>query len=59
MMVTSLVVESAQKTAELVVYPGEYHVFGRPSYKKELIERYLAWLGGYVKGVEASAITGS
>jgi len=59
MMVTALVVESARKTAELVVYRGEYHVFGTPSYTKDLYERYLAWFGKYVEGVEASAITGS
>jgi dipeptidyl aminopeptidase/acylaminoacyl peptidase len=59
MMVTPLVVESARKTAELVVYPGEYHAFGTPSYKKDLDERYLAWYGKYVEGIEASAITGS
>jgi dipeptidyl aminopeptidase/acylaminoacyl peptidase len=38
------------KTAELVVYPGEGHVFETPSYNKDLFERFLAWLGKYVKG---------
>ena len=38
------------KTAELVVYPGEYHVFTTPSYNKDLYERFLAWFGKYVKG---------
>ena len=59
MMVTSPVVESARKTTDLVVFPGKYHVFGTPSYKKDLRERYLVWFGTYVEGVEASAITGS
>ncbi len=41
------------KTAELVVYPGEYHVVGTPSYIKDLYERYLAWFATYVKGESA------
>jgi len=59
MMVTSPVVESALKTTDLVVFPGKYHVFGTPSYKKDLDERYLAWFERYVKCVEVSAITES
>ena len=43
---------------ELVVYPGEGHVFETPSYNKDLYERFLAWFGKYVKGVEASATGG-
>jgi dipeptidyl aminopeptidase/acylaminoacyl peptidase len=34
----------------LVVYPGEYHDFVRPSFIKDLYERYLFWYGHYVKG---------
>ncbi len=30
---------------QLVVYPDEYHTISRPSYKRDLYERYLAWLG--------------
>jgi dipeptidyl aminopeptidase/acylaminoacyl peptidase len=37
------------KTTELVVYPGEYHVFSTPSYNKDLYERTLAWFKKYVK----------
>jgi len=40
------------KTTELVVYPGEYHGIGTPSYIKDLYERYLAWFAKYVKGGE-------
>ena len=39
---------------ELVVYPGEGHVFETPSYNKDLYERFLGWFGKYVKGVEAT-----
>ncbi|MDH3812892.1 MAG: S9 family peptidase [Acidobacteriota bacterium] len=35
---------------ELVVYPGEGHVFETPSYNKDLYERFLGWFGKYVKG---------
>jgi dipeptidyl aminopeptidase/acylaminoacyl peptidase len=34
----------------LVVYPGEYHEFERPSFIKDRYERYLFWYGHYVKG---------
>jgi len=43
------------KTTELVVYPGEGHVFETPSYNKDLYERVLAWFGKYVKNGEAPA----
>jgi len=38
------------RTAELVVYPGEYHGFTTPSHIKDRLERYLAWYAHYVKG---------
>jgi dipeptidyl aminopeptidase/acylaminoacyl peptidase len=33
----------------LVVYPGEYHEFRRPSFIKDRSERKLAWFNHYVK----------
>jgi dipeptidyl aminopeptidase/acylaminoacyl peptidase len=39
----------------LVVYPGEYHEFSRPSFIQDRYERYLHWYDHYVKG-EGSAI---
>jgi len=39
---------------ELVVYPGEGHVFETPSYNKDLYERVLGWFGKYVKGEKAA-----
>jgi dipeptidyl aminopeptidase/acylaminoacyl peptidase len=36
-------------TTELVVYPGQYHLFTRPSYMHDRLERYLAWFDKYVK----------
>ena len=34
---------------ELVVYPGEFHEFTRPSFIKDRFERYLAWYDKYLK----------
>lgn len=34
---------------QLVVYPGQHHVFERPSYIRDLMERSLAWYDRYLK----------
>jgi dipeptidyl aminopeptidase/acylaminoacyl peptidase len=34
--------------AQLVVYPGQHHVFTRPSFVKDLAVRMAAWLDRYV-----------
>jgi dipeptidyl aminopeptidase/acylaminoacyl peptidase len=34
---------------QLVVYPGEYHVFTRPSFLVDRSERYLEWMGKYLR----------
>ena len=34
----------------LVVYPGEYHEFERPTFIQDRYQRYLFWYGHYVKG---------
>jgi dipeptidyl aminopeptidase/acylaminoacyl peptidase len=34
----------------LVVYPGEYHEFSRPSFIEDLYQRDIAWFNHYVKG---------
>ena len=38
------------RATELVVYPGEYHEFKKPSHIKDRLERYLAWYAHFVKG---------
>ena len=38
------------RPAELVVYPGEYHGFTKPTHLKDRFERYLAWYAKYLKG---------
>jgi dipeptidyl aminopeptidase/acylaminoacyl peptidase len=35
---------------ELVVYPGQPHGIGVPSYQKDRYQRYLAWYDRWVKG---------
>jgi len=34
---------------QLVVYPGEYHHIGRPSFRKDILERYIAWYDAHLK----------
>ncbi|HVO63933.1 MAG TPA: S9 family peptidase [Terriglobales bacterium] len=36
-------------TTELVAYPGQYHLFTRPSYIHDRLQRYLAWFDRYLK----------
>ena len=38
------------RTTELVVYPGEYHGFTKPTHLKDRFERWLAWYAKYLKG---------
>jgi dipeptidyl aminopeptidase/acylaminoacyl peptidase len=38
--------------AQLVVYPGQHHVFTRPSFVKDLAERMSAWLDRYLPPVQ-------
>jgi hypothetical protein len=34
--------------AQLVIYPGEHHVFTRPSFVEDLADRMSAWLDRFV-----------
>jgi dipeptidyl aminopeptidase/acylaminoacyl peptidase len=40
---------------ELVVYPGQFHGFTRPSYIRDRYERWLAWWDKYLKPASAPA----
>ncbi len=40
---------------ELVVYPGQFHGFTKPSYIKDRYERWLAWWDKYLKPTPAPA----
>jgi dipeptidyl aminopeptidase/acylaminoacyl peptidase len=35
---------------ELVIYPGQFHIFTRPSFIHDRYQRYLAWYDKYLKG---------
>jgi dipeptidyl aminopeptidase/acylaminoacyl peptidase len=38
---------------QLVVYPNEHHLIGRPSYLKDLYQRYLEWYARYLRTAAA------
>jgi dipeptidyl aminopeptidase/acylaminoacyl peptidase len=38
------------RETSLVVYPAAHHGIRRPVYKKDLLERFIAWFDEYVKG---------
>jgi len=40
---------------ELIVYPGQFHGFTRPSFIKDRYERWLAWYDHYVAGKNVPA----
>jgi dipeptidyl aminopeptidase/acylaminoacyl peptidase len=40
---------------ELIVYPGQFHGFTRPSFIKDRYERWLAWYDHYVMGKDVPA----
>ena len=49
---------------QLIIYPGEFHGFTRPSFIRDRYERYLAWYGKYLNagaapGQDAAAATTS
>ncbi len=48
---------SLGRETELVIYPGEYHEIRKPSYRRDRLERYLAWYGRYLtkRGAQAAA----
>jgi dipeptidyl aminopeptidase/acylaminoacyl peptidase len=44
---------------ELVVYPGQFHGFTRPSFIRDRYERYLAWYGKYLQPSDSKPISAS
>ena len=34
---------------QLIVYPGEHHVFARPSFVTDLAEREFAWVDRFIR----------
>jgi len=47
--------KSLHVPTELVVYPGQFHGFTRPSFIKDRYERWLAWYDHYVAGKDTPA----
>jgi acetyl esterase/lipase len=41
-------VRSLGVDTELVIYPGQFHGFTRPSYLRDRLERWIAWYGKYL-----------
>ncbi len=40
--------KSLGRDTRLVIYPGEYHGLARPSFRRDRLERYLAWYDEHV-----------
>jgi dipeptidyl aminopeptidase/acylaminoacyl peptidase len=40
--------------AELIVYPGQFHGFTRPSFIKDRMQRWFDWYDKYVRGIAAA-----
>ena len=34
---------------QLIVYPGQFHAFTRPSFQRDRLERYVAWYDRYLR----------
>jgi dipeptidyl aminopeptidase/acylaminoacyl peptidase len=49
--------KSLGRPTELVVYPGQFHGFTRPSYIRDRYERWLGWWDKYLKPAPAGAST--
>ena len=39
---------------QLVVYPNQFHGLSIPSYRKDRLQRYLAWYEKYLKAASAT-----
>ena len=44
--------------SQLVIYPNQFHGISVPSYKKDRLERYVAWYDKYLKQAKTSTATG-
>ena len=42
---------------ELIIYPDQHHGISTPSYKKDRLDRYVAWYDRYVKAPAAAGVT--
>ena len=49
--------KSLGRPTELVVYPGQFHGFTRPSFIRDRYERWLGWWDKYLKPVTSQPAT--
>jgi dipeptidyl aminopeptidase/acylaminoacyl peptidase len=49
--------KSVGTPAELIVYPGQFHGFTRPSFIKDRFQRWFDWYDKYVRGMAVAAPT--
>ena len=47
--------KSLGRETQLVVYPGASHSLDKPSYRRDRMERYLAWYGKYLGAGDGAA----
>ena len=45
--------------SQLVIYPNQFHGITIPSYKKDRLERYVAWYDKYLKGGQKTTAAGA
>jgi len=50
--------KSLGRETELIIYPGESHGIGRPSFVLDRMDRYLAWYRKYLGGSPSAASAG-
>ena len=43
--------KSLNVPTQRVVYPGQFHGISRPSFRLDLLDRYLGWYNRYLMGV--------
>ncbi len=46
---------SLGRETELIIYPGEYHGIRRPSFRRDRLERYIAWYDRFLKAEAPTA----
>jgi len=51
--------QSLHVPAELVIYPGEFHGFTRPSFIRDRYQRYLAWYAKYLNPADSGKVSAS
>ena len=50
--------KSSGVQTELVIYPGEGHVFLQPQHERDVMERLMAWFDHYLKSPDGNQVAG-